>query len=71
MGQTKSKSDTVVVNEQLNLNPTALNAVRASEDTATTNIVIICSIVTIFWVLLLKALKHYFKKQVQAYSVNV
>jgi hypothetical protein len=52
MGQSKSKADNVVVNEQLNLNPTAINAVRASEDTATTNIVIICSVVTIFWVFL-------------------
>jgi hypothetical protein len=72
MGQGESKSDTVVVNEQLSVNPTTVNSVQSSgADMTTINLIFICSIVTIFWVFLLKVIKHFFKKQVQAYAVNV
>jgi hypothetical protein len=72
MGQSDSKSDTVVLNEQLNVSPVAINSGRSSNvDVSTINIILIVSMVTIFWIFVIKLIRNWFKKQVRAYAINV
>jgi hypothetical protein len=64
----KSKSDNLVVNENLNL---AQIGNQAIEIPTKIEIFLIGMVAVLVCLLIVRTVKHYFKKSVQAYAVNV
>jgi hypothetical protein len=72
MGLGGSKNDNVVVNEQINVPTSEVNNLpQMGSSSELSEVILISSVVTIVWMVIVKTVTTYFKKQVRAYSVNV